>query len=398
MQFSIQSIRGETDPNQGVLDMTRKRQLVLTTVGISIFLNSLTSQEKEKWSQTLNNEANATKLSSDMVVLLDEVAARAEQSLAAESVKSKRKLSAEMNGLYGLYEDQLQRACDDVHVLIGTDTVFGRRAVQVLETFLRGSDISNVQTWIPEQLSSANNLSFSYGIKELLRLCEENIPQYRDSGYRVIFNLTGAFKSLQSYLNIAGMFYADEIVYIFEGSNQLLRIPRLPIQVDLEILKTYCTQLALLDAGAILAQSDVAGLPEGLLDIDQHGDSTLSEWGRLIWNRARRDLYRGELLRFPNLVYEESFQRDFRRASSDEKVDLHMTLAKVSALLTEGDVTRLKQDGGIQYQDYQNRHTPDGQPIGHFRLTQARRVSCVAAGKTLSLCHFGNHDQVNDNS
>ena len=377
--------------------MAQERHLVLTTVGISVFLNSLTPREREEGEgQRLNREANATELPPAMAVFLAELAARAEQTLAEAPVASKRQLSAELNGLYGLYEGQLPRARADVHVLVGTDTMLGRSAAQVLETFLRGSGISNVQIWIPEQLSSANNLCFSHGIKELLRLCEENIPQYRDSGYRVIFNLTGAFKSLQSYLNIAGMFYADEIVYIFEGSNQLLRIPRLPIQVDLATLKTYCTQLALLDAGAILAQRDVAGVPEGLLDIDPHGDSTLSDWGRLIWNRARRDLYREDLLRFPNLIYAESFQRDFKKALPDERVDLHMTLAKVSVLLNEGDVTRLKQDGGIQYQDYQNRRTPDGQPIGHFRLTQGRRVSCVAAGKTLHLRRFGNHDQVND--
>lgn len=378
--------------------MARQQQFVLTTVGISLFLNSLSSEErKEGGAQRLNRNANDAKLSADMEQFLAELVARAEQTLAEEQVAPKRRLSAEMNGLYGLYEGQLQRARSDVHVLIATDTALGRRAAQVLESFLRNQDIANVQVWVPEKLSSADNLCFSHGIKELLRLCEENIPGYRDAGYRIVFNLTGAFKSLQSYLNIAGMFYADEIVYIFEGSDQLLRIPRLPIQVDLAALQTHCIQLALLDAGAILNQNDVAGLPEGLLDIDQHGDVTLSEWGRLIWNRARRDLYQRQLLTFPNLLYEESFQRDFSRASSDERVDLQMTLAKVSVLLTEGGVARLKQDGGIQYEDYQNRRTSDGQPIGHFRLTQGRRVSCVAEGKTLRLRHFGNHDQVNDN-
>lgn len=378
--------------------MVRQRQFVLTTVGISLFLNALSSEEREEGgAQRLNRNANDAKFSTDMDQFIAELVARAEQTLAEEQVTSKRRLSAELNGLYSLYEGQLQRARSDIHVLIATDTALGRKAAQVLESFLRNQDIANVQVWIPEKLSSADNLRFSHGIKELLRLCEENIPGYRDASYRVVFNLTGAFKSLQSYLNIAGMFYADEIVYIFEGSNQLLRIPRLPIQVDLTALQTHCIQLALLDAGAILNQNNVAGLPEGLLDIDQHGDVTLSEWGRLIWNRARHDLYQKQLLSFPNLLYEESFQRDFSRASHDEKVDLQMTLAKVSVLLTEGGVTGLKQDGGIQYEDYQNRRTPDGQPIGHFRLTQGRRVSCVAQGRTLRLRHFGNHDQVNNN-
>lgn len=72
-------------------------------------------------------------------------------------------------------------------------------------------------------------------------------------------------------------------------------------------------------------------------------------------------------------------------------------LARVSVLLDEGGVARLKQDGGLQYEDYQNRRSADGRPIGHFRLTQGRRVSCIAEGGSLRLRHFGAHDQVNNN-
>jgi putative CRISPR-associated protein (TIGR02619 family) len=378
--------------------MTTQRRLVLTTVGISLFLNALNAEEREEGGiQRLNRQANATELPADMDAFLDELAARSAQTLAEAPVLQKRRLSAEMNGLYGLYEDQLRHAGADVHVLIATDTVLGLRAAQLLESFLRSQDVVNVQVWTPEQLSSADNLHFSHGIKELLRLCEENIPGYREAGYRVVFNLTGAFKSLQSYLNIAGMFYADEIVYIFEGSNQLLRIPRLPIQVDLDALRVHRAALALLDAGAILTQQEAADLPEGLLEVDQLGDATLSEWGRLIWNRARHNLFQEGLLDFPSLIYEDSFRRGFSKASPDERVDLQMTLAKVSLLLKDGGVARLKQDGGVQYEDYTNRKTPGGQPIGHFRLTQGRRVSCVVEGARLRLRHFGNHDQVNNN-
>ncbi|HHW86817.1 MAG TPA: putative CRISPR-associated protein [Chloroflexi bacterium] len=378
--------------------MARERQLVLTTVGISLFLNSLSPEEREEGGvQRLNRHANAKELLSDLEAFLAELVTRAERTLAEGTVVSRRLLSAELNGLYGLYEDQLQRSRNDVHVLVATDTVLGRRAAQTLEAFLRSQGIVNVQMWVPEQLSSGDNRCFSHGVKDLLHLCEETIPGYRADGYHIVFNLTGAFKSLQSYLNIAGMFYADEIVYIFEGSKQLLHIPRLPIQIDVAMLQTYCTSLALLAVGAILPYREVAGLPEGLLDIDQHGDATLSEWGRLIWNRVRHELLREDLLPFPNLVYEESFRRDFDRASPEERVDLQETLAKVSALLEEGGVARLKQDGGIQYEDYQNRKTSNRQPIGHFRLSQGRRVSCVAEGTTLRLRHFGNHDQINDN-
>jgi len=378
--------------------MATQRQLVLTTVGISLFLNALNAEEREEGGiQRLNQQANATELPADLNSFLDVLADRAAQTLATAPVPQKRRLSAELNGLYGLYEDQLRTASADVHVLIATDTVLGRRAAQLLESFLCSQDIVNVQVWTPEKLSSADNLHFSHGIKELLRLCEETIPGYRATEHHVVFNLTGAFKSLQSYLNIAGMFYADEIVYIFEGSSQLLRIPRLPIQVDIDALRTHRVALALMDAGAILSSQEVGALPEGLLDMDERGDATLSEWGRLIWNRARHHLLQEELLNFPNLLYADSFRRDFKAAAPNERIDLQMTLAKASLLLREGGVARLKQDGGLQYEEYTNRKTADGRPIGHFRLTQGRRVSCTAEGETLRLRHFGNHDQVNDN-
>lgn len=378
--------------------MATNRQLVLTTVGISSFLNILNTEERDEGGvQRLNRYANAVELPSDIATWVDALAARVVQELNTSPVAQKRRLSAELNGLYGLYEDQLRRAGSDAHILIATDTASGRRAVQLLESFLRSQGIDNVQVWTPTNLSSGDNLHFSQGIKELLHQCEENIPRYRSAGYRVIFNLTGAFKSLQSYLNIAGMFYADEIVYIFEGSSQLLRIPRLPIQVDIDALRTHRVALALMDAGAILSSQEVRALPEGLLDMDERGDATLSEWGRLIWNRARHHLLQEELLNFPNLLYADSFRRDFKAAAPNERIDLQMTLAKASLLLREGGVARLKQDGGLQYEEYTNRKTADGRPIGHFRLTQGRRVSCIAEGETLRLRRFGNHDQVNDN-
>lgn len=378
--------------------MPMAHQFILTTVGISLLINCLTKAERDEgWVTKLNRQANAQELPLEVKNMVEQLAARTQAELDSGDVACRRRLSAELNGLYGLYDSQLQRAIGDVHILVTTDTALGIQSSRIIEMFLRRAGMGNVQCWIPRQLSSADNLRFSHGIKDLLRQCEETIPGYRESGYRIVFNLTGAFKSLQSYLNIAGMFYADEIVYIFEGSDQLLRIPRLPIQVDTGKLREHRVPLALLDVGAIVEQVELPDLPEGLLEVDQHGHATLSEWGRLIWNRARRELLGDQLLEFPHLVPEDSFRRDFDRASVEERFDLHLTLAQVSNLLQDGGVSRLKQDSGLQYEDYVRSKTHNGQPIGHFRLTQSRRVSCVADGKTLRLRHFGNHDQVNDN-
>ncbi|MGH8009494.1 MAG: putative CRISPR-associated protein, partial [Candidatus Binatia bacterium] len=73
-------------------------------------------------------------------------------------------------------------------------------------------------------------------------------------------------------------------------------------------------------------------------------------------------------------------------------------LAKVAGLLDghRGDTASLKKDGGLQYDVYTGRKTVEGNPIGHFRVSQGRRVSCVAESGVLCLRRYGEHT-VNDN-
>ena len=228
--------------------------------------------------------------------------------------------------------------------------------------------------------------------------CEENLQHFRDQ-YYIIFNLTGAFKSLQGYMNIAGMFYADEIVYIFETGSSLLRIPRLPIRVDDKELRIWRTELALLSQGHVYEADQVEGLPDALLDKDKSSHVSLSDWGIVIWNRIREGLLSEELLPFPRLQYEGKFSRDFRQISNKEKFALQEVLAKVSSLLEShnGDTSALKSDGGLQYDNYTNQRTPDGSPIGHFRVSQGLRVSCVMNGGILTLRRYGREPDVNGN-
>ena len=306
-------------------------------------------------------------------------------------------MSAELNGIYALYEDQLA-ANQDIHYLIATDTALGRRAAQQIETFLQKQGV-NVNVFAPANLNTGSLEGFSRGMKELLIWCEDTIPGYKNSGYEVVFNLTAAFKSLQGYLNIIGMFYADRLVYIFEGSNRLLSIPQLPIKVDSEGLRTYADKLALMAAGAVMPIREMGDLPEALLDIDRAGNALISDWGLLIWNRIKNRIFSETLVSFPYLQYEPSFKKDFSNASPQERVALQETLADASALMVDagGDCSVLKRHGGLKYDNYTGKQSPNGGPIGHFRITRGNRVSCIDEKGVLRLRHFGAHDYVNNN-
>jgi hypothetical protein len=89
--------------------------------------------------------------------------------------------------------------------------------------------IVNVNIPSSNGLSTASTQAFAGGIDGVIEFLETEVKPLRSS-YEVVFNLTGSFKSLQGYMNTWGMFYADRIVYIFEGDNsKLITIPRLPI-------------------------------------------------------------------------------------------------------------------------------------------------------------------------
>lgn len=372
--------------------MPSNRRFVLSTVGISLLTRST---EHDLWGYM-----NESELPDDIRGIIDNAAQTALEKLRSGTTADRRRLSAELNGLYGLYDSQLDLGHTDEHMLLVTDTYVGESAGQVVAGFLREQGWSTVSHYRPPKLTTARTADFSQGMKSLINWCEEVIPGYRDAGYEVVFNLTGGFKSLQGYLTIVGMFYADRIVYIFETANELLTIPRLPIDLDQSVFREHRVKLALMAEGqALLPRAEVDGIPEGLLE--QIDDVVgLSNWGLLAWNRLRAQILRGDLLEFPRLQYAPTFKDEFAKASSLERESLQRTLAQVSTLLEDGDgnISSLAHHSGLKYYNYTNRRTADGRPIGHFRLNRDRRASCVMQSNgTLLMRHFGAHNVVNNN-
>ena len=191
------------------------------------------------------------------------------------------------------------------------------------------------------------------------------------------------------------MFYADEIIYIFEGVNsELIRIPRLPIKIDESIIEPYKCEFALMAAGIWLSRSELSDLPESLLFFS--GDECiLSNWGLLIWNRMKSEVLAQALLEYPRINYEVSFIKDYESTLDPTKrVKLQEVLAKISYLLSKenGNTGALKGDGGVLYDVYTNQGG-----IAHFRITQGIRVSCTAKDRQLYLRHYGTEPEVNRN-
>jgi len=370
------------------------RRIIISTIGTSLLTNQIKRQDENEgsWYNKLRDTANLTLENTDEEVrsIIENLKNRAIEKLEKSKVAQIRMASAELNGIYGIYQEQIQQGIQDIHWLISTDTAQGKATAEIVNKFLHNQGLVITNTYTPKGLSTATTVTFSQGIDDLLKWLRDNIIPLRKN-YKIYFNLVGSFKSLQGYLNTIGMFYADEIIYIFEGKeSNLIKIPRLPIKVDESQIAKYTVELALMNAGLGLSASEVVDIPEALLG-ECDDKKVLSTWGDLIWEECKKELLSENLLAFPRLEYADTFRADYNRIRDrNEKVSLQEDIAKISKLLIEsnGDTSVLLNP--VRYTRYQN---SDG--IDHFRINLNLRVTCKSInGGKIRLRYYGTHDYV----
>ena len=375
-------------------------RFVVSTVGTSILTNQINnSSDPSEWRTLLRDSANdkVADLKPEAESVIETLGDRALSELLKGDTKINRRISAELNGIYGIYNGRLPRNGPDQHYLICTDTAQGQKTGELIKDFLETHDL-NVAIYTPEGLSTKDTAAFSQGVKNLIPWLEGTAPVYRDSGNRVIFNLVGGFKSLQGYMNTFGAFYADEIIYIFESpTSDLITIPRLPIQMDTSTIQTHRVELVLMDAGKLYTRRELIDIPETLLDfLDEDDPDTyteLSTWGRLVWHRSKADLLVDKLLPFPRLRYENTFRADFDKEKDPKaRVRLQETLAKISYILESGGISALRADNALAFKPL--RGTAG---IHTFRIARGLRVSCTVKTGGLALRRYGHRNDVHAN-
>ncbi|ACK73895.1 CRISPR-associated protein, APE2256 family (plasmid) [Gloeothece citriformis PCC 7424] len=382
-----------------MMNEQNRAKVIISTVGTSLLTNQINRETERDWFKQLSNHANLTwdNLPNSVKEIIEELKFRASEQLKQNNLKKIRQASAELNGVFGIYDNDLTTGKVDLHYLIATDTAQGQATAEIVQAFLLQRGLS-VNIYTPSGLSTANTSAFSEGIDQLIVWLREEIVKNYRGGYKIYFNLVGGFKSLQGYLNTLAMFYADAIAYIFEGENsELITIPRLPISIDHSVIEIYKVPLALMSNGAELSVSEVGGIPESLVyAVD--GVLILSTWGKLFWGECKDEFLSGDLLEFKGLVYLDSFLQDYKKAKNPlQRIQLQNTLAKVCCFLEKsgGDTAILRGNnaGGILYDSYTGKYSQ----YDHFRVSLNWRVSCVAKEGVLYLRHFGEHDDVNNN-
>lgn len=209
-------------------------------------------------------------------------------------IDAARALSAEINSLIAFEASEGPLATDH-HILVHTDTLQGEATANLVGDWLqRGGRVVRLMT-VPG-LRTADLDEFRAALADLAKVLVDEIPGWRDRGASVHFNLTGGFKGMQGFLQALGFVLADEVLYLFEGSKALLRIPRLPLTLaaDSQLLAHF-NLLRRLAYGEVLPETAVRDLPETLtLMIDN--EAVLSPWGQALFAELTKTGYRKRLL------------------------------------------------------------------------------------------------------
>lgn len=300
--------------------------IIVSTTGTSLLTNNTDKELRNLLFKTANYQEND--FDSEEKEIIDTHIQQIKNRFTSMISSEVKEISAELNGILTYYQDQIQnkKGTPDTHYLIVSDTYQGIKVGEIIVNWLQQNHFIAEIIQIPD-LATNNRDKFRLAMSELINWCNNNLKAFRDSGYQIIFNLTGGFKSVQGFLQTVGMFYADECIYIFQFSSQLLQIPRLPIKLDLEeIVGKNLTTFRCLNSYLSVTKEEVKNIPETLLFfLEEDNQVELSEWGELIWLQAKSTYYQQSLLPplSQKLVYNDEFKQNIQALQNQrDRVEL----------------------------------------------------------------------------
>ncbi|HRF00482.1 MAG TPA: hypothetical protein PLI18_08190 [Pirellulaceae bacterium] len=315
---------------------------MISTCGTSLLTNNADAATRS----LLNQVANRTlaSVSGEELERLTSRIAECRERLAAADLLQGRALSAELNGVFGYYDDRPLGHPADRHVLLHTDTLLGEETAGLLHGCLIRFGLSTTLQTFPG-LRTDTLLNFQESVVSLIGWCQEELPGYRASGFRIVFNLTGGFKSIQGWMQTLGMIHADEIVYIFESANELLRIPRLPVAFEVgtkQVLRNHLPFFRrLATSHAVPWSAELRDIPEAFF-VRMDDEVGFSPWGKLVWEQGRADLYGEQLLDPPSrrLRFSDRFRRAAAALAHDRLVILNERIDDLTRYLATGENLR----------------------------------------------------------
>jgi putative CRISPR-associated protein (TIGR02619 family) len=370
-------------------------KLIVSTCGTSIFTNNSSPEIREilnKYTNYSYDEIHGIP-EKDRETIDEHISRKAQEIDQTNDLQEISRMSAELNGIIRIYNNQIpnpqNKNNQDFHFLVHSDTYLGTKAAEIVENWLRRR-FNQVQSCSIRNLRTDTIENFRAAVTELVKFCYETIKGYRERRYHVIFNLTGGFKSVQGIMQTLGMFYADECVYIFETGNELLRIPKLPIKLEVEdTIRNNLTQFRKLSLGQTLNRQECNNIPETFLFfVDDK--VTLNEWGELAWREVKDKIYSEKLLDSPSerIRYSEQFVRDVNNLPANRKKEINERIDQLYQYIVSNG---MQNPDSLSFHQLQGNHVGSTHEFYAWSDGAAKRIYCHYEDNVIVIDRLGEH-------
>ncbi len=264
---------------------------VLTTCGTSLLTNGADAATRKLLGATANAQTN--ELDPEQISLFAALGERKRIELETASIGDAARMSAELNGLLAFYNfnPSAQDRRQDTHMLLASDTHAGQLTRELASGWLTSNGFLRVSPLDIGGLRTDSLANFRLATVDLLENIEALTTAHREAHSTIHFNLAGGFKSVNAFIQTLGALWADEVFFIFESSRELMRIPGLPVQLDLApTVRQHLAGFRRLYSLGQLPAGAVSGLPSGLL-LEVGGQAALNTWAQAAFVKVREELY-----------------------------------------------------------------------------------------------------------
>jgi putative CRISPR-associated protein (TIGR02619 family) len=313
-----------------------KPKYILSPCGTSLLTNQAGDLKLRKLISEHANKKSKADIPTHQRERLEELLKTISEEIKLANSKKAVQLSAELNGIIKI-NNSIPPETNNYYLILATDTWLGEETAKLVEGWLKHNySLATTEVYRHTDLQTEDMDTFQASLSELIKKFYEELPPYSTTGYKIIFNLTGGFKAVQGFLQSIANFYADETVYIFEKSEQLMRIPKLPVSLNgKDVIEKKLTQFRNLAANLPVDTEDI---PKTLL-LELAGESTLSPWGEILWHEHKTSLYQEKLWDSPDqkkIRYANSFKKSVESLSGNRLVMINEKIDQLNKYLTDG--------------------------------------------------------------
>ena len=156
---------------------------------------------------------------------------------------------------------------------------------------------------------------FTSGLKALVDVTLRLVEGAQARGQQPVLCATGGFKAEIAFLNVIGALLGLEVVYMHEAHRELVRLPRLPLTWDAEVVLQNEAFFDWIDAeprASALVEARLHGRPElrSLVEDGDDGNTYLTAAGSLLHRVARERLARAPRATWPSADPRPPQQKD----------------------------------------------------------------------------------------